>query len=217
VEIARFTGPPVDTHTYLVADPATREAWVVDAPLDTAASVLAHAADQGFRPTRLVLTHAHFDHILDAERYRDAGLAVALHPAERSLLRAPQTAMFGLPLPMPQFEPDEELAEGHCLRLGETAFEVRHTPGHSPGHVILHCAAESLVLGGDLLFSGGYGRVDLPGSDAAAMGRSLLRLLKLPRDTRILPGHGPETTLGAERRWLRETAAALAGVPPTPI
>jgi hydroxyacylglutathione hydrolase len=73
------------------------------------------------------------------------------------------------------------------------------------------------VLGGDLLFSGGYGRVDLPGSDAAAMGRSLLRLLKLPRDTRILPGHGPETTLGAERRWLRETAAALAGVPPTPI
>lgn len=207
MEIARWTGPPVETHTYLVADPASGEAWAVDAPLETAALVRDHAARQGLRLTRLILTHGHFDHVLDAPAYRAAGVPIAMHPDDRGLLRAPQTALFGLPHPMPDLDPDEDLAEGQRLHLGAIPFDVWHVPGHSPGHVMLHQPEAGIVLGGDLLFSGGYGRVDLPGCDPAAMLASLRRLAALPRETRVYPGHGPETSLGAERHWLKDVFA----------
>jgi hydroxyacylglutathione hydrolase len=204
VVIERWTGPPVDTHTYLVADEASGEAWVIDAPLDTAAAVLKRCREKGYTLTRAILTHGHFDHILDAERYQEGGIPLSLGPHDLPLLRAPQTAMFGLDLPMPQVTIAEELHEGARLKLGETEWEVWHVPGHSPGHVILHSPEEQTVLGGDLLFQGGYGRVDLPGCDPAAMVISLRRLMELPRETRVHPGHGPDTTLGKERVWLRE-------------
>ena len=202
--IERWTGPPVETHTYLVADEASGEAWVVDAPLDTAAAVLGHCAERGYTLTRAILTHGHFDHVLDAERYQEAGVPLAVNPADRELLAAPQTQMFGLDLPMPAVEITGELRDGRTLLLGETEWDVWHVPGHSPGHVILYSQAEKTVLGGDLLFQGGYGRVDLPGCDPKAMLRSLRRLMELPRETRIYPGHGPDTTLGQERFWLKE-------------
>lgn len=205
--IERWTGPPVDTHTYLVADEATGEAWAIDAPLQTAAQVLAHCRERGYTLTRALLTHAHFDHILDAGVYAEAGVPLALHPADTPMLAAPQTAMFGLDLPMPAVSIAEELQEGQKLRLGESEWEVWHVPGHAPGHVILYSAAQNTVLGGDLLFQGGYGRVDLPGCDPRAMLQSLERLMTLPRETRVYPGHGPDTTLGKERAWLKELLA----------
>lgn len=206
--IERWTGPPVETHTYLVADEASGEAWVIDAPLHTAAAVLEHCRECGYTLTRAILTHGHFDHILDAARYQEAGIPLAVNPVERDLLDAPQTQMFGLDLPMPAVTISEELHEGRTLRLGETEWDVWHVPGHSPGHVILHCAEQQTVLGGDLLFKGGYGRVDLPGCDPGAMLRSLRRLMELPRETRIYPGHGPDTTLGQERHWLKDLLSA---------
>src|SRR5207237_10216084 len=84
--IERWTGPPVDTHTYLVADEDSGEAWIIDAPLETAHLVLEHARGKGLRPRRLVLTHGHFDHILDVERYQEAGLPVAICGQERAIL-----------------------------------------------------------------------------------------------------------------------------------
>jgi len=212
MRIERWTGPPVETHTYLVIDEATREAWAIDAPLETAGALLARVREQGLRLTRLVLTHAHFDHLLDAERYQQAGIPIALHPADGPLLHAPQTQLFGLPYPMPRVRIDEELAEGTSLRLGEDAWEVWHVPGHAPGHVVLYCAARQTLLGGDMLFQGGYGRVDLPGCDPAQMASSLLRLLDLPPETRVYPGHGPETTLGRERAWLEPLLTDPAGI-----
>lgn len=202
MKIERFTGPPVDTHSYLVYDEPSKEAWAVDAPLDTAAALLARARDLGVRVSRLVLTHGHFDHVLDAPRYREVGISVAACPAERPLLEAPQTDIFGLPYPMPEIAIDEPLREGARLRLGEQEWEVWEVPGHSPGHVALHCPSVEVVLGGDLLFAGGYGRVDLPMADPGEMAASLRRLLALPAETRIYPGHGPDTTIGAERGWL---------------
>jgi glyoxylase-like metal-dependent hydrolase (beta-lactamase superfamily II) len=205
--IEQWTGPPVETHTYLLVDEPTRTAWVIDAPLDTAAPVLEHLRKQGLQAERLILTHGHFDHILDVSRYVQAGIPVSISPREQPLLRAPQTQMFGLPFPMPEFEPDEELAEGDTLQLGEDNWVVWDVPGHSPGHVLLYNAGCDLVVGGDLLFRSGYGRVDLPGSDPKQMANSLRRLLKLPDQTRVLPGHGPETTIGTERGWLQELLA----------
>src|SRR5437762_8437490 len=100
--VERWTGPPVDTHTYLLIDGPTGEAWAIDAPLDTAAPLLERARSAGLSLTRLVLTHGHFDHILDAGRYQAAGIRVAAHAEEQPLLDAPQTALFGLPYEMPR-------------------------------------------------------------------------------------------------------------------
>ncbi|MFN3649896.1 MAG: MBL fold metallo-hydrolase [Armatimonadota bacterium] len=207
MKIERWTGPPVETHTYLVANSASGEAWAVDAPLQTAGALLEHVRAQGLRLTRLILTHGHFDHILDVEQYTQAGVPVAICPLEKPLLEAPQTSLFGLPYPMPQVRIDEELGEGMVLRLGADEWQVWHVPGHSPGHVILYSPAQATILGGDLLFQNGYGRVDLPGSDPRQMAASLRRLLDLPKDTRVLPGHGPETTLRQERPWLKDLTA----------
>lgn len=207
--IERWTGPPVETHAYLVADEATGEAWAIDAPLETARPILARVRERGWRLARLVLTHGHFDHVLDLERYLEAGVPIAAHPLERPLLEAPQTELFGLPYRMPTCRIDEELGEGMRLPLGAESWEVWHVPGHSPGHVALHCPARGVLLSGDLLFQGGFGRVDLPGADAAAIAESLRRVLRLPPDTRIYPGHGPETTVGAERPWLAPMLASL--------
>jgi len=212
MHIERWTGPPVDTHTYLVIDETGGEAWAIDAPLQTAAAVLDRVRSEGLRLTRLVLTHGHFDHILDVGLYQSAGIPVAASPLEQSMLDAPQTALFGLPYDMPAVRIDEAVGEGDRLHLGEDAWDVWHVPGHSPGHVLLYCAAENTVLGGDLLFRGGYGRVDLPGADPAAMAASLLRLLDLPNETRVCPGHGPEVTLGSERAWLEALLSDPAGV-----
>lgn len=203
MRIERWTGPPVDTHTYLMVDDATREAWVVDAPLQTAEAVLAHVREQGLRLTRVVLTHGHFDHVLDAASYHAAGVPVHAHPLDLPLLQTPQTALFGFPYPMPPARVDVELADGDVLRLGDEAWTVWHVPGHAPGHVALYSEARETVLGGDLLFRGGYGRTDLPGCDVEAMRLSLKRLLRLPPHTRVYPGHGPDTTVGEETAWLK--------------
>ena len=202
IQIERWTGPPVETHTYLVIDAPTREAWAIDAPLETAAQVLDYAFARELRVTRLILTHGHFDHTLDAPVYQGSGLPVAVHPVERDVLDAPQTAMFGVPYPMPEVRIDEPLGEGQTLQLGGTEWTVWHVPGHSPGHVVLYNATEKILLGGDLLFREGYGRVDLPGSDPFRMRESLARLLTLPPETRVYPGHGPDTTVARERSWL---------------
>lgn len=205
--IEQWTGPPVETHTYLLVDEPTRAAWIVDAPLDTAATVLEHLRKHGLKAERLILTHGHFDHILDVNHYVQAGIPVSISPREREMLQAPQTQMFGLPYPMPEFEPDESLGEGDSLQLGSDRWVVWDVPGHSPGHVLLYNAESDLILGGDLLFRSGYGRVDLPGADPRQMAQSLRRLLDLPDQTRVLPGHGPETTIGTERGWLQELVA----------
>lgn len=202
MHLEHWTGPPVDTHGYLLYDAGSREAWAIDAPMETADLLLARVRELDLRLTRLILTHGHFDHLMDAPAYQAAGIPIALHPGDVELVAMPQPSMFGIPLEMPAFQVDEELREGDRLRLGEDEWEVWHVPGHSPGHIILHCAARQTVLGGDLLFAGGYGRVDLPGSDPAAMTASLTRLLALPLETQVHPGHGPATTVGAERRWL---------------
>ncbi len=208
MQILRYTGPPVDTHTYLIADEGTGEAWVADAPHDTAEIVLSAARQRNWRVKRIVLTHGHFDHLLDVPRYVAAGLPITACPLDRPLLEVPQPALFGLPIEMPEVPIDEEIGEGDSLNLGPHEWQVWHVPGHSPGHVVLYCADRSTLIGGDLLFQGGYGSVDLPASVPAQMAASRRRLLALPDETRVLPGHGPETTVGAEREWLEAALAA---------
>lgn len=196
------------TNCYLVADPVTREAVIVD-PGEEPRMFLRELHTRGWTLTAIWLTHGHLDHVLGvAEVRRTHEVPVYLHPLDRALYDgAPRQAEWmGLeaePLP----PPTHELAHGDVVTVGALDFEVRHMPGHSPGSVgFLH---GDLILAGDVLFAGSIGRTDLPGGDFETLLRSIQsQLLALPDSTRILPGHGVPTSVGVERL----TNPFLAGV-----
>ncbi len=141
-----------------------------------------------------------------AERRPDPsrGAEIAAHPADWYRLTDPQPLY--APFPIPPCVPAAELAEGGVVRFGEVRLDVLHTPGHTEGSVCLVSHEAGVIYSGDTLFQGGWGRVDFPGGDAAAMVESLRRLATLPDALRVLPGHGRATTIGAERPWLELVA-----------
>jgi hydroxyacylglutathione hydrolase len=132
------------------------------------------------------------------------GAEIAAHPADWHRLTDPKPLF--APFPIPPCVPAVELAEGGVIRFGEVRLDVLHTPGHTEGSVCLVSHEAGVVFSGDTLFPGGWGWVDLPGGDAAAMADSLARLATLPDTLRVLPGHGAATTIAAERPWLELVA-----------
>jgi glyoxylase-like metal-dependent hydrolase (beta-lactamase superfamily II) len=166
--------------------------------------IASEAAKRGWRVGSIWLTHAHFDHLAGAGGVADhvnPPPPVALHPDDYPLWRMQGGAMlFGMRID-PGPEPTVDLNHGMILHLGNYQFEVRHAPGHTPGHVILVCAEENLAFCGDVIFQGSIGRTDLPGGDYATLMDSIhQQVLTLTDETRLLSGHGPETTVGQERR-----------------
>lgn len=203
LEIVQFTLGPAQTNAYLVADPETKEAVVIDPSWD-GHLILAEAERRGWRIGHLWYTHAHFDHIGGAGAIADALNPlplVALHPADHVLWRAEGGApLFGLKID-PGPEPTIDLLHGMTLRLGSNTFEVRHTPGHTRGHVALYCPQAGVCFCGDVIFAGSVGRTDLPGGDWPTLERSIReQIYTLPDATRLLSGHGPATTVGDEKR-----------------
>ncbi len=193
---------PAATNAYLVADPQTQEAAVIDPAWDGPV-ILEQARRSGWRIGQVWVTHAHFDHIGGAAALLSGVFpapVLALHPLDLPLWQAQGgAALFGLHLE-PAPDPDLALQHGQTLHLGGLTFEVRHTPGHTAGHVIFYCAAEKTVFCGDVIFEGSVGRTDLPGGDHPTLIESIrAQILSLPDETRLLPGHGPATTVGQER------------------
>lgn len=191
---------PFETNAYLVHCPATQEAAVLDVGFDPDV-VLREIRERGLKVRYLLGTHAHYDHVAGMRTLQRAvGGSYWLHPDDTFLLAALdlQGQTFGLP---PAEAPDEihPLSDGQNLPLGEETLTVIHTPGHSPGSVTFHW--RDLLWVGDLLFAGSVGRTDLPGGSFEALSHSVRdRLFPLGDRLRVLPGHGPETTLGDERR-----------------
>ncbi len=193
---------PLDNNVLLVVDRAARAAMVVDPALGATASVLAAAREIAVEITLIVNTHSHWDHVADnAPLAQVTGAPIAIHTADAAQLSRPMSAFGSLPWAIPPSHADRTLTEGDTVQVGTTTFTVLHTPGHTPGSICLYSAAWSLLISGDTLFAGSYGRYDLPGGDPAALQDSLARLAELPAATQVYPGHGGTTTIGAES-WL---------------
>lgn len=199
LEIVPILNGLFEENCYLVGEPGGTDAILVD-PGEEPERFLDEARRRGRRITAIWLTHAHIDHIMGVERVKGAtGAPVLLHPDDRPIYDnlVAQGQYFGFDL-TPAPPPDGDLYHGQRLTVGKTEFEVRHVPGHSPGHVCFVTAG--LVIGGDLLFQGSIGRTDLMGGDLPALLAGLrTHLLTLPDDTVVYPGHGPSTTIGRER------------------
>lgn len=204
LKIVSFTLGPVMTNAYLIADTESKEAAVID-PADEGHVILSEAMNRGWRIGNIWLTHAHFDHLAGAGDVADGVTPppqVALHPDDYTLYRMQGGApLFGMKID-PGPEPTVDLHHGQLLNLGEFQFEVRHTPGHTPGHVVFYCSQEAVVFCGDVIFQGSIGRTDLPGGDFSTLMNSInSEILALPDETRLLTGHGPETSVGIERQY----------------
>jgi hydroxyacylglutathione hydrolase len=203
LEIVTLPLGPVRTNAYLIADSSSGDAAVIDPAWDGEV-ILAEAQKRGWRIAHLWYTHAHFDHIGGAAAIADALNPlpmVALHPADHDLWKTGGGGMFfGFQID-PGPEPTIDFAHGQLLRLGNNTLEVRHTPGHTPGHVVLYCAEAGICFCGDLIFAGSVGRTDFPGGDWDTLVESIQKqIFSLPPETRLLPGHEGETTVGREKR-----------------
>lgn len=202
-EIISLTLGPVMTNAYLLADTGTGEAVCID-PADEGETIVSKVKEKGWRITSIWLTHAHFDHIAGAAEVVDLSdppPPVALHSADYNLWRRQGgAALFGMRID-PGPEPTIDLQPGMQLHLGGYTLEVRHTPGHTPGHVIFYCDEMGVAFCGDVVFKNSIGRTDLPGGSYPELMESIRsQVLTLPDETRLLSGHGLETTVGWERR-----------------
>ena len=200
MNVAVYTVGALAENCYLVVDPATNAAALVD-PGAEGERLVAAVRDSGAALEAIWLTHAHMDHVGGvAAVKREWDVPVFLNPLDAPLYQGARRVaeMYGL-LPFDQPPPFERpLADGGQLTLGALTFDVLHTPGHAPGHSVF--VGQGVMFAGDLLFAGSIGRTDLPYCNPADMSRSLERVAHLPERTLVYPGHGPSTSVGDELR-----------------
>lgn len=196
----------LETNCYVVWDRQTKETIIID-PGGTSEAIIGFIAESGLKPVAIVDTHGHADHIGANGILRDEyGCHLLIHEADARYLTDADfnlSGMIGITGPISP-PPDRTLSDGDIVVVGATAFTVIHTPGHTPGGISLY--AGSTLFCGDALFAGSIGRTDFPGGSHDQLIDSIKRrLLVLPDDTYVYPGHGPVTTIGEERRsnpWL---------------
>lgn len=205
--IVSFTFNAFSENTYLLIDEATQQCAIVDPgcyePREQQ-ELRSYIERENLQVALLLNTHAHIDHVLGNAFVLKTwpGIPFLLHPLDLPTLRAVST--YAGPYGFAQYQPAEptgELAAGQPVRIGETELEVRFAPGHAPGHVVFYHAPSLQLIGGDVLFKNSIGRTDLPGGNHQTLLQSIkTELLTLPDATVVYPGHGPTTTIGAERR-----------------
>jgi hydroxyacylglutathione hydrolase len=192
---------PLATNVHILADERSGEAIAIDTAIPSLTWIAAELEARSWALKLIVSSHGHWDHIGDNARVAaHTGADIAVHPLDADRLANPHPLW--APFEIPPSVAAVDLAEGGEVRFGAIRLRVLHTPGHTAGSVSLLAADDGLLFSGETLFAGSFGRVDLPGGDAAAMVDSLDRLRTLADDVTVLPGHGPSTTIGRERPWL---------------
>ncbi len=190
----------LETNCYIAYDPGTKEAVIID-PGANAPKILGRIGSKGIKPGLVVLTHGHPDHFGVAEEIRKAIEGkVAIHENDAPILESKILTLRGFMFSATQV--DQKLKDGDVIKFGKCSLKVFHTPGHSKGSICLYSDTESILFSGDTLFCDGVGRTDLPGGDSAELSRSVKRLLSLPHNVKVFPGHGPATIIEQERRGL---------------
>ena len=198
--LSRVVGP-ASTNVHILADERSREAIAIDTAIPSLAWITDELAARDWTLKLIVSTHGHWDHIGDNASVAVAtGAEIAVHPLDRHRLEDPQPLY--APFEIPPSVPAVELAEGGEIRFGAIRLVVLHTPGHTQGSVCLYAPDDGVILSGDTLFAGGWGRVDLAGGDPNAMVASIARLTSFEDGIGVLPGHGSTTTIGRERAWM---------------
>ncbi len=184
---------PLGTNCYLIEDEASKESLIID-PGDYPEIIIKAIEENKLKPAAIVITHGHWDHV---------GANQKLKETYRVPIMMNQADLFGLKI-TDSPAPDQDLKENDEIKIGSLSFKVLQTPGHSPGGISLYSAKEKVIFTGDTLFKETFGRVDLPGSSPEAIVLSLQKLLALPHETVVYPGHGRPTTIGAEQNLLME-------------
>ena len=196
-----FPVGPLACNCSILADETTRKATVID-PGEDVDTILAILAKHNLSVEQIIVTHAHIDHVGGAARLkRVTGAPIYMNQHDLPLLKLMDVQAGWLGVTTPEVvNPDVDASDLLALRIAEEPAQVLHTPGHTEGSICLHLPASQLLLAGDTLFAGSIGRTDLPGGDPNKILRSLKeRLLALPDDTRVIPGHGAQTSIGQER------------------
>jgi glyoxylase-like metal-dependent hydrolase (beta-lactamase superfamily II) len=200
MQLSRLVVGPLQVNCYIVYDEKTSEAIVID-PGDDAQDILHVVKGKGLKVKYIVNTHAHFDHVGANKQIKEAtGAELLIHEADNALLAgtANQARMFGMTAPSSP-KADRFLKHGDIIKAGALSLKVLYTPGHSAGGICL--AGDGVVFTGDALFAGSIGRTDLPGGDLMTLITSIKEhLMTLPDETVVLSGHGPQSTIGDERR-----------------
>lgn len=204
IVVRRFIVNPLQENSYLLSD-ETGECIIVDAGFyypEEFTALSDHLLAQGLRPVALVNTHCHFDHVMGVERLRrEQEIPFLCHEEDAFWLSrvGHQAATFGFRV-REVLPADRYLKEGEPFGFGHSVLEVIHVPGHSPGHITLYSREEGFLLAGDVIFRRSIGRSDLPGGDYDQLITAIRgKLMTLPEETTVWPGHGPETTIGAEK------------------
>ena len=193
----------VSTNVYFLINEETKEVLLID-PADEAKLIIRYLDGEGLKPVAVLLTHGHFDHILAAAPLREHyHIPVCCHEAEKTMLEDPVMNRSGVFERRPfTLTADKTVKEGDELTLAGFSFRVLHTPGHSAGSCCYYFPEEGILISGDTLFYGSYGRTDLPGGSDEEMEASVHRLLEeLPPKTAVFPGHGPRTQIGFEKQY----------------
>jgi glyoxylase-like metal-dependent hydrolase (beta-lactamase superfamily II) len=192
----------ISTNAYLAVNRETGEGYLIDAPDHSFDLITARAKEENIKIRACILTHGHWDHIMDACMFRDAGIPLWGHRDTEFFLENPDTVSSFM-MENLEYRPaslDRTLKNGEILEVAGSTAEVLDVPGHCPGSIALNFPSEKFCITGDLIFRSSVGRTDLPGGNANQLAGSIKeRIYTLPDETVLAPGHGPETTVGFEK------------------